>query len=397
MRVARLELIDFRSYQHAVLPLQPGSQVLIGPNGVGKTNILEALHVLAVGASHRVSGDEVLVRTGASEAVLRATTIDAHDREQQVSLALRPGGRNAARLDGATVPRLRDALGRVRVVLFAPEDLALIRGDPADRRRFLDQLLAQRRPAFHAARQDFDRALKQRNALLRQQRAGDPAAAAGLATWTEAVAATGARVVAARLLACHALLEPFAAHAGHLAGDAAAAPARLTYQLSTDRQVPADPSVEELDPQALAAEMRAAMEARADEERERATTLVGPHRDELRIELEAMPARTHASQGEAWTLALALRLAGRDLLREVGEEPVVLLDDVFSELDTQRRERLAAWCAEAEQVLVTAAVDQDVPLPGPRVQVRQGRVEALDSALSDAAVAADSPEGEEHT
>lgn len=376
MHVERLELIDFRSYHHAVVDLQPGPQVLVGPNGVGKTNVLEALHVLAAGGSHRVGGDEALVREGAQEAVLRAWTRDREGRGQEVSLALRPGGRNVARVDGAGVPRLRDALGRVRVVLFAPEDLALVRGDPADRRRFLDQLLAQRRPAYHAARQEFERALRQRNALLRQQRLGDPAAQAGLPTWTEAVATTGARLVAARLLACHALADPFAARAAELAGGAPGATPGLAYRLSTDRVEVADGGVQEVDPQGLARELAEGMRERAEEERERATTLVGPHRDELRIDLDGRPARSHASQGEAWTLALALRLAAREVLEEVGEEPVVLLDDVFSELDDGRRARLAAWCGRAEQVVVTAAVEGDVPLGGPRLLVRPGEVQA---------------------
>lgn len=390
MFLERLELVDYRSYATLALSVGPGAQVFVGPNAQGKTNVLEAVHYLAIGSSHRVAADAPLVRQGAEAAVIRAIArLDAHPdparsdgrsdegHQLRVELELRPGGRNRARLNGQQQPRSRDVIGAIRSVLFAPEDLALVRGDPADRRRFLDDLLGQRRAAYKAARAEYDRIVRQRNALLRELRVtGGPADS--LEVWTDALANAGAALLAARIAAVHALAGPCEAAYRDLVVSSpqreASGAVGLAYELSTGRTVTAQPGSGVPDPAELAAELRAGLVERARAERERGLTLVGPHRDELVLSLNGMPAKGYASHGELWSLALALRLASRDVLADVGEEPIVLLDDVFAELDDQRRDRLARRCATFEQVLVTAAVDDDVPLAGPRFQVRESTV-----------------------
>lgn len=386
MFLERLELAQFRSYEQAAVALGRGVRVLVGANAQGKTNVLEAVHYLATGASHRVASDAPLVRTGAEAAVLRAVGHAFH-RRFTVEIELRPGGRGRARLNGQQQPRVRDVIGQVRAVLFAPEDLGLVRGEPSDRRRFLDDLLAQRRPAYLAVRQEYERVLRQRNALLRGLRPGarervpgPGGEAATLDTWTAALVQSGATLLAARIAVVHALAGPTEEAYRDLV---ATSPAReaagrvlLDYQLSTGRRIPAEEGAGVPDPRELAEELREGLAAVAGAERERGLTLAGPHRDELVLGLNDLPAKGYASHGETWSLALALRLASREVLAEVGPEPVVLLDDVFAELDERRRARLAARCLRFEQVLVTAAVDDDVPLDGPRYLVREGTVTA---------------------
>lgn len=376
MYLRSVELIGWRSYDHVVITLQPGVQLITGANGEGKTNLLEALHYLAVGRSHRVSDEQALVRRGATEAIVRADVVLSSNRSRRVELALRPGGRNQARVDGSDQPRVGDAIGHVRAVLFAPEDVVLVRGDPAHRRRFLDDLLAQRRPAYRAARQDYERVLRQRNAMLKQLRAGHATATDALSAWTDELVRLGARIVAARLMACAALAGPTAARYADLAASPASPPPVAVFlERSTGHTNALEPGAEP-DVDEIADQLRAALDHRAREEQERGMSLVGPHRDDVRLQLHDMPAKTHASQGEAWSLALALRLASRELLRDVGEDPVMLLDDVFAELDADRRERLAAWCDECEQVLITAAVAGDVPVTGGRFEVAEGQIRA---------------------
>lgn len=382
MHLERLELVDFRSYSSARLNLAAGVRVLVGANAQGKTNLVEALHYLATGASHRVASDAPLVRAGAEAAIVRAVA-HGDGRRFTVELELRPSGRNRARLNGQPQARVREALGQVRAVLVAPEDLALVRGDPGDRRRFLDDLLGQRRPAYLASRQEYERVVRQRTTLLRALRTPGrpPAQAETLATWTAALIRTGAALIAARIAVVHALTGPAAAAYRDLvvgappgAGAPSADRLRLDYVLSTGRHVPGEAGGGIPDPAALAAELAEGLEAVADAERDRGLTLAGPHRDDLFLGLGALPAKGYASHGEMWSLALALRLASREVLAEVGDEPIVMLDDVFAELDDHRRARLALRCAGFEQVLVTAAVDDDVPLAGPRHLVRGGTV-----------------------
>ncbi|MEV4627567.1 DNA replication/repair protein RecF [Micromonospora sp. NPDC049523] len=373
MYVRRLELVDFRSYERVELDLEPGGNVFVGPNGVGKTNLVEALGYVATLSSHRVATDAPLVRVGASAAVLRCAIV--HDgRELLVELEIVPGKANRARLGRSPVRRARDVLGALRLVLFAPEDLELIRGDPAERRRYLDDLLVTRQPRYAGVRADYERVVKQRNALLRTSylarktggsRGGDLST---LDVWDAQLARHGAELLAGRL----DLVATLAPHVTK-AYDAVAAgrgAAGIAYR----------PSIELTDPVPDRATLEAALAAALAESRpsevERGVTLVGPHRDELALTLGPMPAKGYASHGESWSYALALRLAAYDLLRADGIEPVLALDDVFAELDAGRRERLAELVGGASQLLVTCAVDDDVPrlLRGSRYAVTDGTV-----------------------
>jgi DNA replication and repair protein RecF len=370
MRVERVELVDFRNHDSLTVDLPAGVSVLVGANGVGKTNLLEAVGYLATLGSHRVGQDTSLVRAGADAALIRAVAI-REGRRVQVDVEIRPGSGVRGRVNGAAVPRARDVLGVVRATMFAPEDLGLVRGDPEERRRFLDILATQRLPRYLGSRQDYDRVLRQRNTLLRSAAGRLPAA--GLATldvWDEKLAAAGAEIWAERLRLVAALTPLVTRAYQQLAASDDLVEA--TYVSSLGGSAELDP-----DPAKLGQALRERLLADRSREVERGVTLSGPHRDDLALTLRALPARTHASHGEAWSLALALRLGAHRLLTDEGEEPVLLLDDVFAELDRRRRERVAELAAAAEQALVTAAVAEELPrgLPAAMFHVEPGAVE----------------------
>jgi DNA replication and repair protein RecF len=354
----------------ASVELSPGANVLVGPNGVGKTNLVEALGYVATLASHRVSADGPLVRSGASTAIVR--TLVVHDgRELLVELSITPGKANKARLGRAPARRARDILGALRLVLFAPEDLSLVRGDPAERRRYLDDVLVARQPRYGGVRADYDRVLKQRNALLRTAYlARKVGGAAGdlstLDVWDMHLARHGAELLAGRLDLVATLAPHVAKAYTAVAGGGGAA---IAYRSGLGPDVGGDRATLE---EALATALREARPSEVD----RGVTLIGPHRDDLELRLGELPARGYASHGESWSFALALRLGAYDLLRAEGIEPVLVLDDVFAELDTGRRERLAALVGGASQLVVTCAVEVDVPeaLRGARYEVTEGEV-----------------------
>lgn len=409
MHLTRLALTDFRSYATADLSLAPGVTTLLGANGQGKTNLVEAVAYVATLASHRVSTDAPLVRRGAERAIVRAAITSAV-RDTLVEIEINPGRANRARLNRAPVPRARQVLGALRTVMFAPEDLALVKGDPEQRRRYLDDLLVARAPRYAAVRADYERVLRQRTALLKSLRArpgwrmparagarpagsqpgpeddgAAPArgAASTLEIWDEHLAATGAELVAARLELVAALRPLVAGAYAEVSGGAgdAAISYRQARRPGPEGEAAVDPAVSgpdapPADRAALADGLREAIAAARAEELERAICLVGPHRDELELRIGGLPARGYASQGESWSMALGLRLASYQLLRADGDDPVLILDDVFAELDAGRRERLASLVAGAEQVLVTAAVAADVPatLTGDRFEVAGGTV-----------------------
>ncbi|HJU00580.1 MAG TPA: DNA replication/repair protein RecF [Actinomycetes bacterium] len=360
MRVERLEVVDFRNHDRAAVDLPAGVSVLVGANGVGKTNLLEAVGYLATLGSHRVGQDASLIRAGAASAVIRAAVRRA-GRRLLVDVELRPGTGVRGRVNGAPVPRARDLLGVVRATVFAPEDLGLVRGDPEERRRFLDTLATQRLPRYHGSRQDYDRVLRQRNTLLRSAGGRLPASAlATLEVWDEKLAVAGAEIWSERLRLVAALTPRVELAYQRLAGrDDAVDIAYVSSVAGAGGGL--DAGIPDPDPAKLAQLLRERLVADRGREVERGLTLSGPHRDDLSLGLRGLPARTHASHGEAWSLALALRLASHRLLAEEGEEPVLLMDDVFAELDRQRREHVAEAALAAEQTIVTAAVAEELP------------------------------------
>ncbi len=385
MQLQQLSLVDFRSYAGLELEFEPGVCVLLGPNGRGKTNIVEAVGYLATHGSHRVAQDLPLVRIGAQSAVVRALVRNG-DRSALLELEINPGRANRARVNRNAVPRARDALGYLRTVLFAPEDLALVKGDPAQRRQFLDDLLVNRAPRYAAVRADYERALKQRNALLRsaaQLRRSQRGGQVDLSTldlWDEHLARAGAQLLAGRLTLIEALNPLVGKGYSAIAGrDQASLEYRPSFTPSTAwGQGGAHPAEEE-----LFGELATALAAGRKEEIDRGMTLVGPHRDELALLIDhghgPVLAKSFASHGESWSFALSAKLAAFELLRAESLEPVLILDDVFAELDSTRRAHLATVAASAEQVLITAAVEQDVPdgLLGTRYQVGDGTAERM--------------------
>ncbi|WP_181780023.1 DNA replication/repair protein RecF [Pseudonocardia pini] len=363
MHLRRLAVEDFRSWERAELDLEPGVTVLVGSNGVGKTNLVEAIGYVATLGSHRVANDAPLIRRGAERAIVRAQVVH-QGRELFVELEITAGRANRARVNRAPVPRPREILGILRSVLFAPEDLALVRGDPSERRRFLDELLVARYPRYAGVRSDYDRVLRQRSALLKTAR-NRQADLSTLEVWDGHLARHGAALLLGRL----ELVDGIAPHAEKAFSEVAPSsdPLSLSYKCS----IPG-----ELDRADLEGLLLAELAQVRRQEIERGVCLVGPHRDDLVLNLGEGPAKGYASHGESWAIALSLRLASYRLLKADDVEPVLILDDVFAELDAQRRRALCAVAAEAEQVIVTAAVDEDVPaqLTGTRFSVGGGSV-----------------------
>ncbi|HEX2073683.1 MAG TPA: DNA replication/repair protein RecF [Geodermatophilus sp.] len=385
MYLRHLQLGSFRNWEQVDLALLPGPTVFVGRNGEGKTNLVAAVGYLATMSSHRVASVAPLVRHGAARAVVRAALRRA-DRELLVEIEINPGKANRVRVNRAPLPRPRELLGLVKTVLFAPEDLVLVRGDPAERRRFLDDLLVSRTPRLAGVRSDYDRVLKQRNALLKTARHARGSALATLDVWDGHLVDLGSQLLAARLRLVADLAPHVArAYAGVAGPDAA--PAGLGY-LSTVPQAgdgaPLAAGVPLPSPADLAAALRARVAERRGEEIDRGMTLVGPHRDDLVLHLGAVPAKGFASHGESWSLALALKLGCFGLLRVDGEEPVLVLDDVFATLDAGRRAALAEVARSAEQTLITAAVLDDVPteLRGAVVHVAGGQAVPLATAAA---------------
>jgi DNA replication and repair protein RecF len=424
MHLTRLALTDFRSYVDVDVPLKSGVTIFSGPNGEGKTNLVEAVGYAATLASHRAAQDAPLIRKGADQAIIRAA-ISTSANDALVEIELNAGRANRVRLNRTPLTRPRDVLGVLRTVLFAPEDLALVKGDPGDRRRFLDDLLVAMAPRYAAVRADYDRVLKQRTALLKSagpkggpkgNRQSREAVTATLDVWDAHLARTGAELLVAREHLVTALRphveNSYAAVAGDGRGGAVRGGAAIEYRRSFESQPAAGapttgapttgapttggpdadrPDADRPDADRPAATHRdrvraaeqalreALLEVRASE-LDRGVCLAGPHRDELELSVRDLPARGYASHGESWSMALALRLASFDLLRAGREDPVLILDDVFAELDAGRRDRLATLVAKAEQVLVTAAVPEDIPslLTGAHFKVSAGALAVVD-------------------
>lgn len=400
MYLEKLSLTDFRSYAQVDLSFEPGVTVLVGYNGIGKTNLMEAIGYLATLSSHRVSSDAPLLRFGTERALIRAKLVRG---EQSTVLELEINGSraNRGRINRSNPVRARDILGICQTVLFAPEDLALVKGDPSNRRRFLDELLVSLMPRHSATRTDYDRVLKQRNALLKSGRTGKFTAGheATLDVWDQHMARAGAELLHARLELVERIRPHLKEAYAQLTDGSKEADAiyRSTLQDMMDDDgagtgYAAEPAavervedLRELSVEDLTERYVQAFAASRRKELERGVSLVGPHRDDVELILGEAPAKGYASHGETWSMCLSLRLASYyvmlDDARTGGSAPILILDDVFAELDVQRRRKLAAIVSGAEQVLVTAAVDADIPeeLAGRRVKVVPGGIDESES------------------
>jgi DNA replication and repair protein RecF len=402
MRIAHLSLTDYRNYERAEVEFGSGPTLVVGRNGQGKTNLVEAIGYLATLSSHRVSSDQPLIRAGQDAAIIRAK-LQSSDRELLAEMQINRTGANRAQLNRGGV-KPRELVRYCHTVLFAPEDISLVRGEPSGRRRFLDELLMQRIPRIAGVMSDYERVVRQRNTLLKSARASGlrDAKLSTLDIWDERLVSLGSEIIAERLNLIDRLQDPLRVGYQSVAGDdqvpvlvpslsiegggaleddgpAAVAPGSTTTD-APDAPAGADAdanagrrSIEE-----IAVRFRTVLAARRRAELERAITLVGPHRDDITLMLNALPAKGYASHGESWSYALALKLASAELLRHdfASGDPVLILDDVFAELDQARRRRLAEAVTGYEQVLITAAVLEDVPeaLSGTVVHIRAGEV-----------------------
>lgn len=377
MHVTHLSLTDFRNYARAEVALQPGAVLFVGRNGQGKTNLVEAIAYAGSATSHRVSTDQALIRFGAESGIVRVR-VQHGDRALVIEIELNRVAPNRAQVNRSPV-RLRELPRYFASVIFAPEDLSLVRGDPGVRRTFLDTLVVQRAPRLAGVIADYDRVVRQRNSLLKSARASrlTTDSLSTLEVWDERLVGLGTELIMARADLVDAL-RPHVAHAYQaVAGDEHKT--RLALRLSVDNGADDLAPPERVDAaDQIAERFRMRLTERRRAELERAVTLVGPHRDDLVLELNGLPARGYASHGESWSYALALKLASAEVLRAdaIAGDPVLILDDVFAELDEGRRERLADAVGGFEQVLITAAVGADVParLTASRVEIVAGAI-----------------------
>lgn len=363
MQVGFVALKDYRSYTDVELRFRPGVNILLGPNGVGKTNIAEAVGYASTCSSHRVAADLPLVRQGANQAIIRTAAI-RDDRQISLEIAINPGKANRLQVSGSPV-RGKDFVGLLRTVVFAPEDLALAKGDPGERRRFIDGVLIQRSPRYLSIKTDYDRVVRQRTALLRSIAGTRGSTVRGdaestLTVWDDQLVESGAALLFGRLSLLDELAPRVAQAYSLVAGGKSGT---VSYQARSISAF-ADHDGLPRDRSALEELLRLELVNRRNEECARGVTLVGPHRDDLTLLVGDLLAKTYASHGECWSMALALRLGSFELMRSLGDDagdPVLILDDVFAELDTERRVALARVAAGAEQSIVTAAVAEDVP------------------------------------
>lgn len=397
MHVTHLTLVDFRNYARADVELSPGTTLFVGRNGQGKTNLVEAIGYLSTVSSHRVSTDQALVRAGQESAIVRMR-VQHEERALVIELQLNRAGANRAQVNRGAI-RTRELPRYFASVLFAPEDLSLVRGEPSGRRAYLDALVVQRSPRFAGVISDYERVVRQRNSLLKSARASRlPAdSLTTLDVWDDRLVELGTALMVAR----HELVEQLRPRISHayraVAGDEH--DTGVSIQRSIDADAPADAAPTATadaaaaggDPAIVAAAFRERLASRRRDELDRAVTLVGPHRDDLVLDLNGLPARGYASHGESWSFALALKLASAEVLRvdAVAGDPVLVLDDVFAELDEGRRERLADAIVDYEQVLITAAVGRDVPerLRATTVRIAAGAIVEPDAVEPDAEVA----------
>jgi len=344
VRVKKLALVNFRSYKTLELEFEPGPTTFIGNNGSGKTNIAESLIYLSYLSSHRVSQNLPLLHIGSEQAIIRAE-IERDDRTLQVDLEINASKANRARLNQNPTKSQREILGALQVIYFSPEDLDLVRGEPTHRRDFLDKLLIMRAPRLAGVISDYDRVVRQRNTLLKTR---SPESA--LAPWTEQLINLGAELTAERI----ALVEELNPYVNsNYANLNEVKPASISYKSSTEGL--------SKNAQENARVLTAKQIEAARQENERGVSLIGPHRDDLHLQLGDFAAKGYASHGESWSMAISLRIGSFNLLKSEGAEPVLVLDDIFAELDTTRRAQLTSVTKMAEQTIITAAVESDLP------------------------------------
>jgi DNA replication and repair protein RecF len=374
MHVISLTVVDFRSYSFVEINLEPGVTTFIGSNGQGKTNLVEAISYCSTLSSHRVSQDLPLVKADQPRAIVR-TGVKYLDRTNWLEVEIWPSKTNKAKLNGSDCKKTKDILGILQTITFSPEDLILVKGDPGQRRYFLDELLVQKSSSYAGIKTDYERVLKQRNALLKSagpaRRNNLDSVLATLDIWNEQLINFGSQIILARHQIINELLPYVSKSYAELAPSSKAL--NITYLPNV--------SAENMTLNDLVTAMKQKLQERQQDELDRGLTLVGPHRDDLEIMIGELPAKGYASHGESWSVALALRLASFDLLKATSPagDPVLILDDVFAELDVARRNQLILRVKNVEQVLITAAVAEDVPkeLVGNKLYVNNGKVEKL--------------------
>lgn len=387
MIVTHLNLSDYRNYAVADVAMAPGANLFVGRNGQGKTNLVEALGYLSTLGSHRVSTDSALIRAGQDAAIIRAR-LQHNGRDLLAEVQINRTGANRAQINRGQI-KPRELPRYFSSVLFAPEDLGIVRGDPSARRRFLDQLLVLHTPRLSGVMSDYERTLKQRNSLLKSARSSGlkPNQLTTLEIWDDKLVSLGSEIIDERVALVDALEQPIRdAYASVVGDDHGPSLTPLLSIDGVDAELDSPGATGEAPVAGATADrFRAALALQRRSELERGLTLVGPHRDDILFELNALPVKGYASHGETWSFALALKLASAELLRRdsTSGDPVLILDDVFAELDLNRRARLAAAVAGYEQVLITAAVLEDVPegLTAHTVHISAGRIlEAAEEA-----------------
>jgi DNA replication and repair protein RecF len=374
MHVISLTAVDFRSYSFVEINLEPGVNTFIGSNGQGKTNLVEAISYCSTLSSHRVSQDLPLVKADQPRAIVR-TGVKYLDRTNWLEVEIWPSKTNKAKLNGSDCKKTKDILGILQTITFSPEDLILVKGDPGQRRYFLDELLVQKSSSYAGIKTDYERVLKQRNALLKSagpaRRNNLDSVLATLDIWNEQLINFGSQIILARHQIINELLPYVSKSYAELAPSSKAL--NITYLPNV--------SAENMTLNDLVTATKQKLQERQQDELDRGLTLVGPHRDDLEIMIGELPAKGYASHGESWSVALALRLASFDLLKAASPagDPILILDDVFAELDVARRNQLILRVKNVEQVLITAAVAEDVPkeLVGNKLYVNNGKVEKI--------------------
>ena len=369
MFVKHLTLSHFRNHKNTEIAFEPGVNLLVGPNGQGKTNVVEAIEYVSTLSSHRVAGYQPLINKDSSQAIIRLK-VSHETRDVLVDLELNRDNPNQLRINQSPIPKMRDVLGTVYSVVFAPEDIDIVKRDPSNRRSFIDQLLIQFAPRMSGVISDYERVLKQRNTLLKtaRQTGAKGSALSTLDAWDESLIKFGSEIIQSRLNLIDRL-KPLLTEAYQAIAISNNEPSILMKSSLLGQAVVDDYEEAELEHltldelQKVPEIYREKLVAVRGKELERGITLIGPHRDDLVLMLGDLPAKGYASHGESWSYALALRLASAKLLAAESKtgDPVVILDDVFAELDAGRRERLASLVADNEQVIITAAVAEDVP------------------------------------